>query len=134
MNHEKPLEGLPKNFQNEEKDLLSNGINSWGLLRSLKDEEICALVKTGRGTTSNFKRIRGIALLICEIELSQENAALLLHSGVASVKALAALTPQELVNKTGRLERQLNTCREPLVDLATAKSWIQKAKDRQMVN
>ena len=134
MQIDKPFKNLPKNFHEEEKQLLSKGINTWLSLKSLKDEEFSALALSGRSTTRNLKRLRGIATLICEINLTQADAALLLHSGISSVEALAKLTPQELIHKTGRLERQLNTGRKPIVNLTIANSWIQKAKNRQILN
>ncbi len=134
MGPEKPLQDLSKNFHEEEKLLLAHGISTWFSLKSLTDRQISALVKNGRGTSRNFKRLRGIATLVCDLNLSQANAALLMHAGIASITALASLTPQELIQKTGRLERQLRTGREPVLDLTKAHSWIQKAKNRQIQN
>ena len=134
MRSEKELLGLPKNFREEEKQLLKKGINSWISIKSLKDEEISTLVQEGCGTTRNLKKIRGIASLMYEMKISQYDAALLIHAGIPSLNALAALTPQELLHKTGRLERQLNTKRKPVVDLKKAFKWIQEAKNRQILN
>ena len=85
-------------------------------------------------TVSNLKRLKGMATLICELNLDQAQAALLIHSGVSSVSALAALSPQELANKTGRLERQLNTGRIMGLDLVEANALINNAKYRLSSN
>ena len=69
-----------------------------------------------------------MATLICEVNLSQSEASLLLHAGVPSVQALASLTPSELIHKTGRLERQLNTGRKPYVDMKIASNWTMNAR------
>ena len=134
MKNNELLKNLSRNFHEEEKQLLSKGINTWLSLTRLKDEEISALVRNGRSTTLNLKRLRGIAKLVCELNISQADAALLMHAGISSVNALANLTPQELIQKTGRLERQLNTGREPIVNLAIANNWIKKARNRQIMN
>ena len=128
------MRNLSKNFKEEEKSLRLRGINSWDSLMNLKDHEINEIIKTSRSTNRNLKRLRCIAMLIHEIDLSQGEAALLMHSGICSSKALINLTPQELLNKTGRFERQLRTGRDPLVDLQKANSWIKRAKARQINN
>ena len=109
-------------------------MESWTSIKDLKDEEINEITKSSLATCRNLKRLRCIAILICELNLSPEDGALLMHSGIASIKALASLTPQELLLKTGRLERLLNTGRKPVVDLPKAHSWIQAAKARQITN
>ncbi len=134
MSNEGQITGLPTNFSTEEKQLLSKGIKSWSSLKCLTDEEIISLVKTGLGTIKNFNRLRGIATLICEMDISLGDASLLLHAGISSVNALAILTPQELINKTGRLERQLQTGRRPFFDLVKANHLIKKARKRQILN
>ena len=134
MRSGKPIESLPRNFHFEVQELLERGINTWESLREINDEELFLLARNGLATARNLQRLRGMATLICEINLSQSEAALLMHAGVVTINALSALTPQELLQKTGRLERQLNTGREPVVDLKKANFWIQSAKSRQILN
>ncbi len=100
----------------------------------LKDAEIYEIIENSCATVRNLKRLRCIAMLIYKLDLSQGEAALLIHSGIASIKALANLSPQELLHKTGRLERILSTGRKPLVDLNKANQLINKAKSRQIIN
>ena len=125
---------LPRNFHAEANSLRLKGIKSWTSLKDLKNEEINEITRSSLASSRNLKRLRCIANLICELNVSPEDAALLMHSGIASIKALASLTPQELLLKTGRLERLLRTGRKPVVDLKKANSWIQIAKARQITN
>ena len=134
MSYKNIFEKLEKNFQEEKKVLLSLGINSWDSIAKLKDEEIYTMAQYGLTTSKNFQRLRCIAILISELEISPEEAGVLMHSGIASSKALIKLTPQELIQRTGRLERILQTERTPLVGLQKALELIQKAKKRQITN
>ena len=134
MNYKNIFENLEKNFQEETKILLSLGINSWNSIAEIRDEEIYTMAKYGLATTKNFKRLRCIAILVYELDISPGEAGLLMHSGIASVKALIKLTPQELIQRTGRLERLLQTDRKPVINLEKAQKLIQKAKTRQIIN
>ncbi len=122
---------LSNNFRNEEKELHSLGIITWKSIMGLEDSQINQLAKNTLCTTRNLNRLRCIAMLICEMNISQKESALLIHSGICSVKALGNLTPQELINKTGRFERILKTGREPIIDLKKANNLIKQAKARE---
>tara|TARA_Y100001968_G_scaffold333809_1_gene399741 strand:- start:5762 stop:6199 length:438 start_codon:yes stop_codon:yes gene_type:complete len=115
-------------FEAERKLLIDKGFNSWPSIMLLTDEEINTLVKNSLITTRNLRRLRCIAMFISEINLSIGDAALLMYSGIPSIDALARLSPQELLDKTGRLERLLNTGRKPVANLKTANIWIDRAK------
>jgi len=123
------LAGMPKSFKDEKKELINNGITSWHDLKNLKEGQIVQLVKTGRSTVRNLKRIKGIANLICDLGVEPFEAALLMHSGLATISALAKVTPQEVLQKTGRLERQLLNRNQNLINLNKANEWIKRAKD-----
>ena len=127
MNNE--LINLPNHFNEEIKELLSIGVNSWGLLSHLNDCDILKITNDSRATAKNLIKLRGIAKLICEMSINFEEAALLIHSGIASKKALAKLNPQELIMKTGRLERQLITNRQTPLNLKRANYLIKKANN-----
>ena len=133
-NYYSKIENLPTNFRDEQKQLFAAGITTWIDLKKLEDKKINQLVNQGRSTTPNLRRLRGIAELVCEIELSPQDASLLMHSGLATISSLSTATPQEIVTKTGRLERRLKNCRNHLVDLAKANDWITKARARQKLN
>lgn len=128
MKADEPLQDLPQSFRDEHKQLIKNNINSWGQLKRLDDTEISRMVRQGRASASNFKRLRGIATLVCDLDLAPQDAALLMHSGIATVHALAGSTPERLVRQTGRLERSLGSGRRAVVDLKLAQSWIQAAR------
>ena len=122
------LKNLPQNFYQEEKILLSNNIKTWDSLLSITDEEINKLAYRSLGSVRNLKRLKCIAYFICNLGIEINLAALLMHSGLISNKAISRLSPQELVQKTGRFERFLQSGRIPLIDLKKAKFLIEKAK------
>ncbi len=122
------LKNLSRNFRKEEKELLAIGINKWEMIVKLSDNEILNLVKRKYCSHRNLRRIRCIAKLICELNLSQDLAALLMHSGISSVKAITDLNPQEIIKKTGRFERLVRTGREPVMNLEKASKLIKRAK------
>ena len=128
MNDKSFLKDLPKTFYQEEKILFSNNIKTWDSLLSISDEEINNLVYGSLGSVHNLKKLKCIAYFICTLDIELNEAALLMHSGLISNKALSRLTPQELIQKTGRFERFLRTERIPLIDLRKANFLIEKAK------
>ena len=128
MNNKLLLRNIPKSFYQEEKILLSNNIKTWDSLLSLTDEEINEMIYGSLGSVRNLKRLKCIAYFICTLNIEINEAALLMHSGLISNKAISRLSPQELVKKTGRFERFLRTGRIPLIDLKKAHILIEKAK------
>ena len=128
MNNKLFIKHLPKSFYQEEKILLSNNINSWDSLLSISDERINEIIHGSLGSVRNLKRLKCIAYFICTLDIQLNEAALLMHSGLISNKAISRLTPQELVQKTGRFERILRTGRIPIIDLKKAHFLIEKAK------
>ena len=128
MSNKSLLKDLPKSFYQEEKILISNNIKTWDSLLSISDEEINNLTYGSLGSVRNLKRLKCIAYFICTLDIQLNEAALLMHSGLISNKAISRLTPQELVQKTGRFERTLQTGRSPIIDLKKAHFLIEKAK------
>jgi len=128
MKNKSLLKDLPKNFYQEEKILISNNIKTWDSLLSISDEEINHLIYRSLGSVNNLKKLKCIAYFICTLNIQLNEAALLMHSGLISNKAISRLTPQELVQKTGRFERILRTGRIPIIDLKKAHFLIEKAK------
>ena len=122
------LKDLPKTFFQEEKILASNNIKTWHSLLSITDKEMNHLIYGTLGSVRNLKRLKCIAYFICYLDIQLNEAALLMHSGLISNKAISRLTPQELVQKTGRFERILRTGRIPIIDLKKAHFLIEKAK------
>ena len=128
MNNKLFLRNIPKSFYQEKKILLSNNIKTWDCLLSITDEEINKMIYGSLGSVRNLKRLRCIAYFICTLNIELNEAALLMHSGLISNKAISRLSPQELVKQTGRFERILRTGRIPLIDLSKAHFLIEKAK------
>tara|TARA_B100000579_G_C22616363_1_gene749736 strand:+ start:200 stop:598 length:399 start_codon:yes stop_codon:yes gene_type:complete len=128
MNNKLHLRNIPKSFYQEEKILRSNNIKTWDSLLSITDEEINKMIHGSLGSVRNLKRLKCIAYFICTLNIELNEAALLMHSGLISNKALSRLSPQELVQRTGRFERILQTGRIPLIDLQKAHVLIEKAK------
>jgi len=128
MNNQLFLENIPKSFYQEEKILISHNIKTWDSLSSITEEEINRMINGSLGSVRNLKRLKCIAYFICTLNIELNEAALLMHSGLISNKAISRLSPQELVQKTGRFERILQTGRIPLIDLKKAHILIEKAK------
>ncbi len=128
MNNKLFIKNLPKSFYQEEKILKSKNIKTWDSLLSITDEQINKLVFGSLGSVRNLKKLKCIAYLICTLDIEIKEAALLMHSGLISTKAISSLSPQELVQKTGRFERFLQSGRIPLIDLKKAHFLIEKAK------
>ena len=128
MDNKLLLKNIPKCFYQEEKILLSNNIKTWDSLLEITDKEINEMIHHSLGTFRNFKRLKCIAYFICTLNIEFNEAALLMHSGLISNKAISRLSPEELVKKTGRFERILQTGRIPLIDLKKAFILIEKAK------
>ena len=128
MNNKSFLKDLPKSFYQEEKILLSNNIKTWDSLLSISDKEINNLIHGSLGSVRNLRRLKCIAYFICTLGVELNEAALLMHSGLISNKAISRLMPQELVERTGRFERILRTGRVPIIDLKKAHFLIEKAK------
>ena len=128
MNNKLFLKNIPKSFYQEEKILLSNNIKTWDSLSSISDEEINKMIYGSLGSVRNLKRLKCIAYFICTLNIELKEAALLMHSGLSSNKSISRLSPQELVQRTGRFERSLRTRRIPLIDLNKAHVLIEKAK------
>ena len=126
------IQDLPQSFRREKQELDRAGINRWSTVCALTDLELSQLARSGQASARNLKRLRGMAALVCGLDLPPQDAALLMHAGIATPAALAACTPERLVRQTGRLERGLGTKRPAVVDLRVAGDWIRRA--RQLAN
>ena len=119
---------LPQSFRREQKELEQAGLDQWEQLRDLSDIQLSRLCRSGQASARNLKRLRAIAAMVCDLDLAPQDAALLMHAGIATRAALAGATPERLVHQTGRLERSLGTGRPAVVDLSTARRWIARAR------
>ena len=119
---------LPQSFRREQRELEQAGLDQWEQLRDLSDIQLSRLCRSGQASARNLKRLRAIAAMVCDLDLAPQDAALLMHAGIATRAALAGATPERLVHQTGRLERSLGTGRPAVVDLSTACRWIARAR------
>ena len=119
---------LPQSFRREQKELEQAGLDQWEQLRDLSDIQLSRLCRSGQASARNLKRLRAMAAMVCDLDLAPQDAALLMHAGIASRGALAGSTPERIVQQTGRLERSLGTGRPAVVDLPTARRWIERAR------
>lgn len=94
MSSESPLQELPQSFRDEQRELVAAGIDTWGALQQLSDHQLSQLSRRGRASARNFKRLRGMAELVCCLDLAPADAALLMHAGLATVAALSAASPR----------------------------------------
>ena len=127
-----PFNDLPQSFRREQQELVRAGITTWPAVQAIDELQLSRLARSGLASARHLKRLRGIATLVCALDLPPQDAALLMHAGIASIAALASCTPERLVRQTGRLERSLGTRRQAVVDLNVARDWINRAK--QLMN
>jgi hypothetical protein len=122
-----PLFKLPSHLRQEARCLDAAGITNWQQLAALDDG---TLQRLGRGpgvSALRLTRLRGQARLVVAVGLQPAEAALLLHAGVASARGLAEADPHRLLQQITRLQRQLTGSAVPWLDLATLRSWMQRA-------
>ena len=122
------LDFLPANFRNEKSFFIQNNLTDFEKLSNLSDLDIYEIQrKSSFCTLNNLKKIRAIAIFKKEIGMTPPQAYLLLHCGIASIKALSLSTPYELERKIGRLERALRVKTKTNTTFTLLKEWIKKA-------
>ena len=123
------LESLPTNFRHEKIFFIQNNLNDFEKISNLSDLDINEIQrKSPLCTLNNLKKIRVIAIFKKEIEISPQEAYLLLHCGIGSIKSLSLSTPYDLERKIGRLERSLRAKTETDITFTNLKNWIKRAK------
>ncbi|MFN5118656.1 MAG: DUF4332 domain-containing protein [Cyanobacteriota bacterium] len=123
-----PFGALPPHFRAERQQLQTVGIHDWAALAGLEDSQLRALAADGRSSEARLLLLRGQARLVVDLALPPEQAALLLHAGIASREGLAASNPQALLLQVGRLQRRLLGPAAPPLTLATVHGWIHRAR------
>ena len=122
------LDFLPANFRHEKYYFNEQNLRDIETLSHLSDSDINYILRISPlCTTNNLKKIRAIAIFIKELAISPNEAYLLLHCGIGSIKTLSRLTPYELEQKIGRLERSLRVKTEIKISKLTLKEWIKRA-------
>ena len=124
------LEILPENFRHEKEFLKNKNLNNWESIYKLTDMQISHfLQQKSLCTESRFKKIRAIALFIIELNLSPNQAYLLLHAGIGSLKTLSTLNPYSLKQKIGRLERKMGVRTQSEINQKLLKDWIKRSRE-----
>ena len=122
------LDFLPTNFRHEKSFFIQKNIIDFEKLSNLSDFDIDKIQRNSPFCTlNNLKKIRAIAIFKKEIGISPQEAYLLLHCGISSIKSLSLSTPYELERKIGRLERSLRVKNETDTTFILLKEWIKKA-------
>tara|TARA_B100000614_G_scaffold196821_1_gene178065 strand:- start:165 stop:563 length:399 start_codon:yes stop_codon:yes gene_type:complete len=130
MSKIKGLEILPINFRHEKEFLKNKNLNNWESIHKLTDIQISHfLQQKSLCTESRFKKIRAIALFIVELNLTPNQAYLLLHAGVGSLKTLSTLNPYSLKQKIFRLERKMGVRTHLEINQKLLKDWIKRSRD-----
>ena len=78
------IEELPQSFRREQQELDRAGIKRWSSIRDLTDLQLSQLARSGQASARNLKRLRGMADLVCRLDLPPQDAALLMHAGIAT--------------------------------------------------
>lgn len=121
------LGSLPPHYRRERERLRQAGIDDWPGLAALDDGALRRLAGSGAAGESALRRLRGQARLVVEVGLAPEQAALLLHAGIADRDGLARAAPEVLHRQVGRLQRRLTGAAVSPPDLATLQEWIRRA-------
>ena len=131
MNNSNRIVKLTPNLKIEAEILRELKFNTWEKLSEINDTEISNITTSSLASKRNLEKIRCMAILICELDIPESEAALLMHSGISSLQAIKKLTPEELYKRTSRLERILKTGRIPIFNLEKANKLIKKAKNNE---
>ncbi|KEF43274.1 MAG: hypothetical protein ER33_00585 [Cyanobium sp. CACIAM 14] len=118
----------PPHMAPERKRLQQAGIESWAALARLDDRRLRQLAASGEASEARLIRLRGQARLVTEVGLAPDEAALLLHGGIASTTGLADADPQRLLLQLGRLQRRLTGSAVPPLELPRVLDWIRRAR------
>ena len=124
------LEVLPDNFRHEKSFLIKNKLNDFKKLSQLTDSELNNIQNLySLCTLNNLRKIRAIANFKNDLSITPYESYLLLHCGIGSIKSLSILTPYDLKERIGRLERSLRTKTQTNITLSTLKDWIKRANE-----
>lgn len=119
---------LPQAYRQEARLLEAAGRASWRDLAGLDDAALRRLAAHSPGSEARLIRLRGQARLVDGLALEPQQAALLLHAGIPDPAALAGADAEVLRRQIGRLQRRLLGHAAPVLDVATVRSWILRAR------
>jgi hypothetical protein len=119
---------LPRHLQREQSQLEAAGILHWPQLARLSDAQLRQLSRPGGASEAGLIKLLGQARLVVAVALEPAEAALLLYAGIADPRGLAAADPHQLHRSIGRLQRSLTGEAVPMLELATLRRWIERAR------
>ncbi|HBH72805.1 MAG TPA: DUF4332 domain-containing protein [Synechococcales bacterium UBA10510] len=119
---------MPRHLQREQSQLEAAGILHWPQLARLSDAQLRQLSRPGGASEAGLIKLRGQARLVVAVALEPAEAALLLYAGIADPRGLAAADPHQLHRSIGRLQRSLTGEAVPMLELATLRRWIERAR------
>ena len=119
---------LPRHLQREQSQLEAAGLLHWPQLARLSDAQLRQLSRPGGASEAGLIKLRGQARLVVAVALEPAEAALLLYAGIADPRGLAAADPHQLHRSIGRLQRSLTGEAVPMLELATLRRWIERAR------
>ena len=124
------IESLPTNFRHEKEFLKKNNLITWESIYNLNDKQISLLLKNkSLCTESRLKKIRAIAVFIIKVKLTPNQAYLLLHAGIGSLKTLSTFNPYSLKQKIGKFERIMGVKTYTEINQNVLKEWIKRSRD-----
>ncbi len=119
---------VPHQFRHEVKLLAAAGIGDWPALARVEDAPLRRLAASGLASEARLRRLRAQARLLEDLELTPQEASLLLHAGIPASEALLVADPQRLLNQVHRLQRRLTGPAVPLLPMETLRLWIRRAR------
>jgi hypothetical protein len=123
-----PSGWLPPHFRNEERILARSGIHDWEGVAALEDPMLRHMASDGSCSEARLVRLRGQARLMGDLDLEPEEAALLLHAGIADRRGLAHCDPHALHRQLGRLQRTLAGTALAPVPMTRLLEWVRRAR------
>lgn len=131
---EEDLGGLPLHYRDEVTTLRAAGVKGWQQLAALNEQQLRALARSGRASEARLLQLRAQARLMEAAGLARQEAALLLHAGIAESTALAQADPQRLHVLVRRLWTRLLGPALPTPSLSTVQGWIRAAAASRSAN
>lgn len=123
---ERPFRPAPA-YRQELALLEAEGLACWESVAALSLPAIRRLASRSPGSEARLIRLRGQAALVVGVNLAPEEAALLLHAGVADVRGLARADAHSLHRQVGRLQRRLAGSALAPISLESVRAWILQA-------
>ena len=124
------FKNIPLSIREEKKILIDLDIKFWEQISKWDDDQVKIICDNySLGTLRGLLKLKCFAEFICMLEISQYEAGLLLHAGIASLNALSKLNPNELNSRFSRLRLSSHINHDNKIGLKKSSVWINKAKN-----